>query len=91
MMMPVGTFMTDSQAMALLYGGGKVETDGFVVSSRFDDSASEKNIEIFNKETGKISCFIANGMSPGELKKKLERKIEVLRKRNKKAHEDVLS
>ena len=52
--------MTDSQAMALLYSGGKVETDGFVVSSRFDDSTSEKNIEIFNKETGKILCFIAN-------------------------------
>ena len=41
--------MTDSQAMALLYSGGKVETDGFVVSSRFDDSTSEKNIEIFNQ------------------------------------------
>ena len=44
MMMPGGTFMTDSQAMALLYGVGKVETEGFVVSSWFDDSISEKNI-----------------------------------------------
>ena len=70
---------------------GESGNKGFVVSSWFDDSISEKNIEIFNKETGKISCFIANGMSPGELKKKLERKIEALRKRNNKAHEDVLS
>ena len=70
---------------------GESGNKGFVVSSWFDDSTSEKNIEIFNKETGKISCYIANGTSPGELKKKLERKIEALRKRNKKAHEDVLS
>ena len=76
--------MTDSQAAALLYGGGKVETEGFVVISWFDDSTSEKNIEIINKETHKISCFVANGMSPDELKKKRERKIETLKKRNNK-------
>ena len=70
---------------------GESGNKGFVVSTWFDDSASEKNIEIFNKETWKISCFIVNGMSPGELKKKLDRTIEALRKRNKKAHEDVLS
>ena len=49
--------------------------EGFVISSWFDDSTSEKNIEILNKVTRKISCIIANGMSPAELKKKLERKI----------------
>lgn len=72
--------MTDLQAAALLYGGGKVETEGFVISSWFDDSTSEKNIEIYNKETKRVSCFVANGMSPAELKKKLERKIGVVNK-----------
>ena len=67
--------MTDLQAAALLYGGGKVETEGFIVISWFDDSTSEKNIEILNKETKRISCFVANGMSLDELKKKLERRI----------------
>ena len=69
--------MTDLQAAALLYGGGKVETEGFVISSWFDDSTSEKNIEILNKETKRISCFVANGMSPAELKKKLERRLTI--------------
>lgn len=72
--------MTDSQVEALLYGGGKVETEGFVISSWFDDSTSEKNIEIYNKETKRITCFVANGMSPAELKKKLERKIGTIKK-----------
>ena len=67
--------MTDLQAAALLYGGGKVETERFMITSWFDDSTSEKNIEIYNRETKRISCFVANGMSPAELKKKLERRI----------------
>ena len=74
-MLPGGIDMTDLQVEALLYGGGKVETEGFVISSWFDDSTSEKNIEILNKETKRISCFVANGMSLDELKKKLERRI----------------
>ena len=72
--------MTDLQAASLLYGGGKVETEKFIVSSWFDDSTSEKNIEILNKETKRITYFVANGMSPAELKKKLERKIGVVNK-----------
>ena len=72
--------MTDLQAAALLYGGGKVETERFVITSWFDDSTCEKNIEIYNKETKRISCFVANGMSPAELKKKLERKIGATKK-----------
>ena len=72
--------MTDLQAAALLYGGGKVETERFVITSWFDDSTSEKNIEIYNKETKRISCFVAKGMSPAELKKKLERKIGATKK-----------
>ena len=72
--------MTDLQAAALLYGGGTVETERFVITSGFDDSTSEKNIEIYNKETKRISCFVANGMSPAELKKKLERKIGATKK-----------
>ena len=72
--------MTDLQVEALLYGGAKVETESFVITSWFDDSTSEKNIEIYNKETKRISCFVANGMSPAELKKKLERKIETIKK-----------
>ena len=72
--------MTDLQAAALLYGGGKVETERFVITSWFDDSTSEKNIEIYNKETKRISCFVANGMSPAELKKKLEQKIGATKK-----------
>lgn len=69
--------MTDSQVKTLLYDGVTVEMDGFVINSWLDDATSEKNIEILNKETSKISCFIANGMSPAELKKKLERRIGV--------------
>lgn len=76
--------LKNEEIEALLYGGGKVETDGFIVNSWFDDSTSEKNIEIYNKETKRISCFVANGMSPAELRKKLERKIENLKKRNNK-------
>lgn len=69
--------MTDSQVKTLLYDGVTVEMDGFVINSWFDVATSEKNIEILNKETRKISCFIANEMSPAELKKKLERRIGV--------------
>lgn len=72
--------MTDLQVEALLYGGGKVETAKFMITSWFDDSTSEKNIEILNKETKGITYFVANGMSPAELKKKLERKIGVVNK-----------
>ena len=72
--------LTDAQIDALLYGGMTIEMDGFVINSWFDDSTSEKIIEILNKETKRITCFVANGMSPAELKKKLERKIESSRK-----------
>lgn len=72
--------MDDSQVEALLYGGASVETDGFVISSWFDDSTSEKNIDIYNKETKRISCFVANGTSPAELKNKLERKKGAVKK-----------
>lgn len=67
--------MTGLQVEALLYDKGKVEADGFVVISWFDDTTSEMNIDIYNKEIKRISCFVANGMSYAELKKKLGRKL----------------
>ena len=38
--------MTDLQVNALLYDGARVEMDGVVINSWFDDSTSEKNIEL---------------------------------------------
>ena len=38
--------MNDLQINALLYDGARVEMDGVVINSWFDDSTGEKNIEI---------------------------------------------
>lgn len=75
--------MTDSQVMALLYDRATVEMDGFVINSWFDDSTSEKNIELVWKNPLREVGFIANGMTPAELKERLEMEIrawEMVRK-----------
>ena len=64
--------MTDLQINALLYDGARVEMDGGVINSWFDDSTGEKNIElVWNNPLMEVS-FIANGMTPSELKRRLE-------------------
>lgn len=45
---------------------------GVVISSWFDDSTGEKNIElVWNNPLREVS-FIANGMTPSELRRRLE-------------------
>ena len=67
--------MTDLQINALLYDGARVEMDGVVINSWFDDSTGEKNIElVWSNPLRKVS-FIANGMTPSELKRRLEMEI----------------
>lgn len=64
--------MTDSQVMALLYDGATVEMDGFVINSWFDDATREKNIELVWQDPLREAGFIANGMTPSELRRRLE-------------------
>ena len=67
--------MTDSQVEAVLYDGVTVEMDGFVINSWFDDATSEKNIELVWQNPLREVSFIANGMTPAELKERLEMEI----------------
>ena len=64
--------MTDLQINALLYDGARVEMDGVVINSWFDDSTGEKNIELVWSNPLREVGFIANGMTPSELKGRLE-------------------
>ena len=67
--------MTDLQVNALLYYGASVEMDGFVINSWFDDETGEKNIELVWSDPLREVGFIANGMTPSELKGRLEMEI----------------
>ena len=67
--------MTDLQINALFYDGARVEMDGVVINSWFDDSTGEKNIELVWSNTLREVGFIANGMTPSELRRRLEMEI----------------
>ena len=67
--------MTDLQINALLYDGARVEMDGVVINSWFDGSTGEKNIELVWSEPLREVGFIANGMTPSELRRRLEMEI----------------
>ena len=67
--------MTDLQVNALLYCGARVEKDGFVINSWFDDETGEKNIELVWSDPMREVGFIANGMTPMELMERLEMEI----------------
>ena len=67
--------MTDLQINALLYDGARVEIDGVVINSWFDGSTGEKNIELVWSNPLREVEFIANGMTPSELKGRLEMEI----------------
>ena len=68
--------LTDAQIDALLYGGMTIEMDGFVINSWFDDSTNEKNIELVWRNPSREVGFIANCMSPSELKGRLEMEMQ---------------
>ena len=75
--------MTDLQINALLYDGARVEMDGVVINSWFDDSTGEKNIELVWSEPLREVSFIANGMTSLVLRERLEmemRSWELVRK-----------
>ena len=67
--------MTDLQVNALLYDGARVEMDEVVINSWFDGSTGEKNIELVWSNPLREVGFIANGMTPSELKGRLEMEI----------------
>lgn len=67
--------MTDLQINALLYDGARVKMDEVVINSWFDDSTGEKNIELFWSNPLREVGFIANGMTPSELRGRLEMEI----------------
>lgn len=67
--------MTDLQINALLYDGARVEIDGVVINSWFDGSTGEKNIELVWSNPLREVGFIANGMTPSELRRRLEMEI----------------
>ena len=67
--------MTDLQINALLYDGARVEMDGVVINSWFDDSTGEKNIELVWSNPLREVSFVANGMTPSELRRRLEMEI----------------
>ena len=75
--------MTDLQINALLYDGARVEMDGVVINSWFDGSTGEKNIELVWSNPLREVGFIANGMTPSELRRRLEMEVrawEMVRK-----------
>ena len=77
--------MTDLQINALLYDGARVEMDGVVINSWFDDSTGEKNIELVWSNPLREVGFIANGMTPSELRRRLEMEMrawELVNKEN---------
>ena len=77
--------MTDLQVNALLYDGARLEMDGVVINSWFDDSTGEKNIELVWSYPLREVGFIANGMTPSELKGRLEMEMrawELVNKEN---------
>ena len=67
--------MTDLQVNTLLYDGARVEMDGVVINSCFDDSTGEKNIELVWSNPLREVSFIANGMTQSELKGRLVMEI----------------
>lgn len=67
--------MTDLQINALLYDGASIVMDGFSVNSWFDDETGEKNIELVWIDPLREVGFIANGMTPSELRRRLEMEI----------------
>ena len=67
--------MTDLQINALLYDGARVEIDGVVINSWFDVYTGEKNIELVWSNPLREVGFIANGMTPSELRRRLEMEI----------------
>ena len=67
--------MTDLQVNALLYDDARLEMDGVVINSWFDDSTGEKNIELVWSNPLREVEFIANGMTPSELRRRLEIEI----------------
>ena len=69
--------MTDLQVNALLYDGARVEMDGVVINSWFDDSTGEKNIALVWSNPLREVGFIANGMSVPELRRRLESELIV--------------
>ena len=75
--------MTDLQVNALLYDGARVEMDGVVINSWFDNSTGEKNIELVWSNPLREVGFIANGMTPSELKGRLEMEMRAWKMVNK--------
>ena len=49
--------------------------DRVVINSRFDDSTGEKNIELVWSNPLREVSFIANGMTPSELRERLDIEI----------------
>ena len=49
--------------------------DGFTINSWFDEEKGEKNIELVWSDPLREVGFIANGMTPSELKGRLEMEI----------------
>ena len=80
--------MTDLQINALLYDGERVEMDGVVINSWFDDSTGEKNIELVWSNPLREVEFIANGMTSSELRRRLEMEIRAWEMMNKEKTED---
>ena len=80
--------MTDLQVNALLYDGARVEMDGVVINSWFDGSTGEKNIDLVWSNPLREVGFIANGMTPSELRRRLEMEIRVWEMMNKEKTED---
>ena len=71
--------MTVSVAEALLYSEKAIEMDGYVINSWFDETTGEKNIELVWSHPLREVSFIANDMTPDELRRRLEMEAEAWR------------
>lgn len=62
--------------------------EGVVINSWFEDSMGEKSIELVWRNPLREVGFIANGMTPSELRRRLEMEIRVWEMMNKEKTED---
>lgn len=69
--------LTDIQVEALLYGEISIELAGVCINSWYDREEACKNIDLMWSTPCREVSFVANGMSPAELKKRLEDELTV--------------
>ena len=67
--------LTDAQVDALLYGDTSLELDGVFINAWYDCEDGCKNIDLVWQTSQREVRFVANGMTPSELRERLDIEI----------------